>query len=61
MQCNEGAGYVARPKKAGALRLSGLNHISRLSSDVVASRAFFTDVLGFQPIRRPSFDFEGSW
>ena len=44
-----------------SLGLNALNHISRLTGDVEASRAFFTKVLGFVEIRRPSFDFEGSW
>ena len=46
---------------ANSLGLNALNHISRLTGDVEASRAFFTKVLGFVEIRRPSFDFEGSW
>ncbi|KAI4325263.1 hypothetical protein MLD38_030677 [Melastoma candidum] len=44
------------------LRLKSLNHISLLCRSVEESIAFYHDVLGFFPIRRPgSFDFEGAW
>lgn len=45
----------------GALRLNALNHISRLTSDPQASSTFYIEVLGFRPIKRPSFDFDGCW
>ena len=38
------------------------NHISIVCRSVEASLRFYTDVLGFVPIRRPgSFDFDGAW
>ncbi|XP_008671456.1 uncharacterized protein [Zea mays] len=42
--------------------LASLNHISIVCRSVEASLRFYTDVLGFVPIRRPgSFDFDGAW
>jgi glyoxylase I family protein len=38
-----------------------LNHVSFAAKDLVASRAFFEGVLGFQQISRPDFDFAGIW
>ncbi|KAM0040404.1 putative glyoxalase/Bleomycin resistance protein/Dihydroxybiphenyl dioxygenase [Helianthus debilis subsp. tardiflorus] len=39
-----------------------LNHVSYVCRSVPASVKFYTDVLGFVLIRRPSsFDFEGAW
>lgn len=39
-----------------------LNHISRVCSDLDATEAFYSDLLGFVRVRRPaSFDFEGRW
>ncbi|TVU17322.1 hypothetical protein EJB05_33346 [Eragrostis curvula] len=44
------------------LPLASLNHISIVCRSVEASLRFYTDVLGFVPIRRPgSFDFNGAW
>lgn len=46
----------------GVLPLASLNHISIVCRSVEASLRFYTDVLGFVPIRRPgSFDFGGAW
>ena len=46
----------------GVLPLASLNHISIVCRSVEASLRFYTDVLGFVPIRRPgSFDFDGAW
>ncbi|XP_062230912.1 glyoxylase I 4-like [Phragmites australis] len=47
---------------SGLLPLTSLNHISIVCRSVEASLRFYTDVLGFVPIRRPgSFDFDGAW
>ncbi|CAL4895465.1 unnamed protein product [Urochloa decumbens] len=46
----------------GVLPLASLNHISIVCRSVEESLRFYTDVLGFVPIRRPgSFDFDGAW
>ncbi|KVI06030.1 Glyoxalase/fosfomycin resistance/dioxygenase domain-containing protein [Cynara cardunculus var. scolymus] len=44
------------------LHLKSLNHISLVCQSVEESIDFYTNVLGFAPIRRPgSFDFSGAW
>ncbi|GJW07406.1 lactoylglutathione lyase [Tanacetum coccineum] len=44
------------------LHLKSLNHISLVCKSVEESIDFYTNVLGFVPIRRPgSFDFDGAW
>ncbi|KAI3675943.1 hypothetical protein L1987_85539 [Smallanthus sonchifolius] len=44
------------------LPLLSLNHVSFICRSVRASVKFYSDVLGFVLIRRPSsFDFEGAW
>ncbi|KAL8250189.1 hypothetical protein R6Q59_033882 [Mikania micrantha] len=44
------------------LQLKSLNHISLVCRSVEESTDFYTNVLGFVPIRRPgSFDFDGAW
>lgn len=37
------------------------NHIALIVEDVGRSAAFYSDVLGFQQIRRPNFDRHGAW
>lgn len=47
---------------APPLPLQSLSHLSRVVRDVERSIDFYTNVLGFREIKRPSsFDFEGSW
>ncbi|RLM97875.1 uncharacterized protein C2845_PM06G05670 [Panicum miliaceum] len=49
-------------RAGGVLPLASLNHISIVCRSVEESLRFYTDVLGFVPIRRPgSFDFDGAW
>ena len=43
------------------LPIHSINHIARTTSNLEASTAFYRDVLGFRPIRRPSFRFPGAW
>ncbi|KAM0033402.1 putative glyoxalase/Bleomycin resistance protein/Dihydroxybiphenyl dioxygenase [Helianthus debilis subsp. tardiflorus] len=44
------------------LQLKSINHISLVCRSVEESIDFYTNVLGFVPIRRPgSFDFDGAW
>lgn len=50
-----------KESKGNPLQLSSLNHISMVSRSVEDSINFYQDVLGFFPIRRPSFDFDGAW
>lgn len=38
-----------------------VNHIAIIVSDVGRSAAFYTNVMGFQQIRRPNFDRHGAW
>lgn len=46
----------------GPLRLSALNHVSRVCKDIQTSVDFYESVLDFVPIQRPSsFDFAGAW
>ncbi|KAJ7978894.1 Lactoylglutathione lyase / glyoxalase I family protein [Quillaja saponaria] len=45
-----------------SLQFKSLNHISLVCRSVEKSLDFYTNVLGFFPIRRPgSFKFDGAW
>ena len=46
---------------AAALPIRSLNHVGRLTKHLEESIAFYRDVLGFQEIVRPNFDFAGAW
>ena len=43
------------------LPIESVNHIARVTCDLEASTAFYRDVLGFRPIQRPNFGFDGAW
>jgi len=46
------------------LRLTSMNHISRVCENVHRTKEFYETVLGFVEVRRPTQleeDFEGSW
>jgi len=43
------------------LPIESVNHITRVTHDLEASTAFYCDVLGFRPIWRPNFGFDGAW
>ena len=43
------------------LPIESLNHIARVTHDLEASKAFYCDVLGFRPVWRPNFAFDGAW
>ncbi|XP_047060338.1 glyoxylase I 4-like [Lolium rigidum] len=59
---NTTAGVNKVAAQGGGLRLASLNHISVVCRSLESSLAFYCDVLGFFPIRRPgSFDFDGAW
>ena len=43
------------------MKLSIVHHISLNVSDNKSARDFYIDILGFEPLKRPDFDFDGSW
>ena len=43
------------------LPIESLNHIARVTQDLETSKAFYCDVLGFRPVWRPNFGFDGAW
>ena len=43
------------------MRIEQLNHVGIHVEDVERSRAFYTDVLGLEPIPRPDLGFPGAW
>ena len=43
------------------LPIESLNHIARVTRDLETSKAFYCDVLGFRPVWRPNFAFDGAW
>ena len=44
-----------------ALPITAVHHISHITANLDASRAFYQDVLGFRSIQRPNFKFAGAW
>lgn len=46
---------------AQPIPFDAVHHISRETADVARSLAFYRDVLGFEPIWRPHFHFDGAW
>jgi catechol 2,3-dioxygenase-like lactoylglutathione lyase family enzyme len=46
---------------AETLPITGLHHIARVTRRPVESIAFYRDVLGFEEIQRPGFNFRGAW
>lgn len=50
-----------RPQLGLAPSIHKVNHIALIVSDVGRSAAFYTNVMGFQQIRRPNFDRHGAW
>jgi len=45
----------------GPLPVTALHHIGITTKHLAESIAFYTEVLGFRPIERPDFDFQGAW
>ncbi|MGZ0164996.1 MAG: VOC family protein [Planctomycetales bacterium] len=43
------------------LPIEFIHHVSRVTRDLDKSIAFYQDVLGFQPLARPGFNFRGAW
>jgi hypothetical protein len=59
---NTAAVAAAKGSRGSGLPLASLNHISIVCRSLQESLTFYTDVLGFFPVRRPgSFDFDGAW
>jgi catechol 2,3-dioxygenase-like lactoylglutathione lyase family enzyme len=44
-----------------SLPIQRLHHISLVTRDTDASRAFYCQVLGFRELERPPFNFRGAW
>jgi catechol 2,3-dioxygenase-like lactoylglutathione lyase family enzyme len=43
------------------LPITAVNHVAVTTRRVAESTAFYRDVLGFWPVARPAFDFNGAW
>ena len=43
------------------LPIEYIHHVSRVTRDLDKSIQFYRDVLGFQPLDRPGFNFRGAW
>lgn len=41
--------------------ISGLDHVSLVTTDLDRSIAFYRDILGLRPIQRPAFKSHGQW
>jgi catechol 2,3-dioxygenase-like lactoylglutathione lyase family enzyme len=44
-----------------ALPIKGLHHVALTTRSAERSAAFYCEVLGFQQLRRPPFNFRGAW
>src|SRR6185503_18969285 len=52
---------AGRSIMTGLLPVTALHHIARVTRRPVESIAFYRDVLGFQELQRPNFNFRGAW
>ncbi|WP_218244066.1 VOC family protein, partial [Pseudomonas sp. 2995-3] len=43
------------------IEIKELHHVSISVTDLDKAKHFYSDVLGFQEIERPDFDFPGAW
>jgi catechol 2,3-dioxygenase-like lactoylglutathione lyase family enzyme len=43
------------------LPITAVNHVAVTTRRVAESTAFYREVLGFRPVARPKFDFNGAW
>ena len=43
------------------MKISALHHVSLVSTDIGRSSAFYSEMLGFKVIARPSFKIGGAW
>jgi catechol 2,3-dioxygenase-like lactoylglutathione lyase family enzyme len=43
------------------LPVTAVNHVAVTTRRLAESTAFYRDVLGFRPVARPEFDFNGAW
>ncbi|KAI0557214.1 Dihydroxybiphenyl dioxygenase [Gracilaria domingensis] len=61
-EANPGLHWTPGRKKSGLGNLIyKANHIAIIVSDVGRSASFYTNIMGFQQIRRPDFDRHGAW
>ncbi|MCC7087032.1 MAG: VOC family protein [Pirellulales bacterium] len=44
-----------------SLPITAVNHLTVTTRRLAASRKFYCDVLGFQEVPRPNFNFRGAW
>ena len=49
------------PAAKPPIRVRGIDHVTLVTSDLERSRAFYCDLLGMEPLRRPGFPFPGLW
>ena len=49
------------PRRGMGDLIQSVSHIAIIVSDVGRSLAFYTEIIGFQQIQRPSFDRPGAW
>ena len=49
------------PRRGMGDLIQSVSHIAIIVSDVGRSLAFYTEIIGFQQIQRPSFDRHGAW
>jgi lactoylglutathione lyase len=42
-------------------KISNLNHVALLVADVEKSVRFYADIMQFEQLPRPAFDFDGAW
>ncbi|MFC5650691.1 VOC family protein [Paenibacillus solisilvae] len=51
-------------KKGGEREMihpEGIHHVSIIVTDLEKARAFYSEIIGLQEIKRPDFDFPGTW
>jgi glyoxylase I family protein len=47
--------------RSNQIRLGRLDHVALPTSDAARGERFYSDVLGFRAVPRPSFSFDGRW
>ena len=48
-------------RSVGAMRVTGVHHVSLNVTDLERSLAFWVELVGLRPLPRPDFSFAGSW
>src|SRR5262249_2529072 len=54
-------GPLTIPPMPEPLPINSLNHVPLPTLDVERRLRFYRNVLGFRPVARPNFDFDGAW